>query len=404
MTHLRSKRAAGAALAAVTAAACAAPQAGAEAPGIEGPIGPSTDTPPYVLPVAEGVRTSSLLTVGDAAGGYRMAGIPDGLGAYRVDGNRLTLLMNHELNERSGVVRRHGQIGAFVSEWSIDRKSFEVTAGGDLIDPGVQYWDYLAGGYSLAPPAGFGAPFDRFCSNTLTVAGQLFNEHTGNGYAGRLFFPNEENGDIGRGFGLTTEGAMAQLPRLGLFAYENTLPALNETDTTLVVGSEDADPGQLWIYSGLKQSGGSPFDRAGLTDGALSVASVAGASTDSEFRATYPKGTPARFTTRPVDWNQRGPELNAEAESKGLSLNRIEDGHWDPSHPNDLYFLTTEGGEGADTPTGRFGRDGGGLGRLRFDDIERPQLGGTLTLLLDGSEAPSSTSRTTWRSTARAIS
>src|SRR5687768_15295961 len=170
MSDLNLRRAAGAALA---VAAVAAAPASAEAPGIEGPVGPSTSTPPYVLPVADGVRTSSLLTVGDAVGGYRMVGIPDGLGAYRVDGNRLTLLMNHELNDQSGIVRRHGQRGAFVSEWSIDRKSFEVTAGADLIDPGVRYWDYLAGDYSLAPSAGFGAPFDRFCSNTLTVAGQL---------------------------------------------------------------------------------------------------------------------------------------------------------------------------------------------------------------------------------------
>ena len=80
--------------------------------------------------------------------------------------------------------------------------------------------------------------------------------------------------------------------------------------------------------------------------------------------------------------------MNAEAKAKGLSLDRIEDSNWDPSSPNDLYFLTTEGGKGADTPTGRYGRDGGGLWRMRFDDIERPRLGGTLTLLLDGSEEP----------------
>ena len=146
----RLPRAVGAVLAAATVAAVAAAPASGEQPGIDGPVGPSTATRPYVLPVAPGVQTSSLLTVGDEVGGYRMAGIPDGLGAYRNDGNRLTLLMNHEINEVSGVVRRHGQSGAFVSEWSIDRKSFDVTAGRDLIDPGVQYWDYPAGAYSLA--------------------------------------------------------------------------------------------------------------------------------------------------------------------------------------------------------------------------------------------------------------
>ena len=395
MSDAKRTRALRAALVAGSIAALAATPAHAEPPGIEGSMGPSTHTPPYVLPVAAGVRTASLLTVGDSVEGYRMAGIPDGMGAYRNDGNGLTLLMNHEINELQGIVRRHGQRGAFVSEWSIDRKSFEVTSGRDLIDPGVQYWDYLAGEYSPFPADGFdapfdafNAPFDRFCSNTLSTPGQLFNEETGNGYEGQLFFPSEENGNIGRSFGLTTDGALAQLPRLGLFSYENVAPAYNSTDTTLAFGSEDEADGQLWIYAGTKQAGGSPFDRAGLNNGIPSVASVAGATTDAGFRATYGKDTPARFALNEVNWNQNGNALNAEAKAKGLSLDRIEDSHWDPASPNDLYFLTTESGKGADTPTGRYGRDGGGLWRMRFDDIERPRLGGTLTLLLDGSEEP----------------
>ncbi len=378
-------RLAGAALAAVLAAAAPAV---AEQPGIQEDMGPSTTTPPYVLPVADGVRTASLLTVGDAVGGYRMAGIPDGMGAYREDGNTLTALMNHEINDMSGIVRRHGQIGAFVSEWTIDRKSFAVTAGRDLIDPGVQYWNYAAHGYAPVP-TGFGAPFDRFCSNTLTDPGQLFNAATGKGYDGQLFFPNEENGNIGRAFGLTTDGAMVQLPRLGLASFENTLPAHNATDTTLVVNTDDGASGQLRVYTGTKLDAGSPFDRAGLTNGSLAVVAVADAATDPVFRAKHAKGEAVRFIVAPVNWdNADGNAQNFEAREKGISLNRIEDAHWDPSHPSDLYFLTTEGGKGADTPTGRFGRDGGGLWRLRFDDIEHPELGGTLTLLLDGSEAP----------------
>ena len=73
--------------------------------------GPSTVTPPYVLPVAPGVTITSLLTVDDAgkaSNGYEMVGIPDGLGARRT-GDTVTVFMNHELGASQGIARRHGQ-------------------------------------------------------------------------------------------------------------------------------------------------------------------------------------------------------------------------------------------------------------------------------------------------------
>ena len=70
-------------------------------PGFGTSRGPSSATDPYVLPVAKGVHTKALLTVGDAGAagnGFEMVGIPDGLGARRTGGNDLFLYMNHELN------------------------------------------------------------------------------------------------------------------------------------------------------------------------------------------------------------------------------------------------------------------------------------------------------------------
>src|SRR5262245_38709304 len=69
----------------------------AAAPGMPSQaIGPRTVTEPYLLPSITGAKTVSILTVGDSVGGYRMVGIPDGLGAFRTGRDEFTLLMNHE--------------------------------------------------------------------------------------------------------------------------------------------------------------------------------------------------------------------------------------------------------------------------------------------------------------------
>jgi hypothetical protein len=368
--------------------------------------GPNTTTDPYVIPVADGVHIKSLLTVSDAGAagnGYEMTGIPDGLGARKTSGHHLILNMNQELTAPVGAVRAHGQKGAFVSKWEIDTRTFGVEEGSDLIRPNVSYWNYVTQTYGTTPsPAGANprnpadtfaaqaAPFARFCSSSLTDPGQLYNRDTKRGYKGQIYFANEENGNEGRSFGVTADGQTQQLPRLGLFSWENTLAAKTETDTTLVMGQEDGADGQLWVYVGQKQSSGNAFDKAGLTDGLQHVIDLKDetVSTDAGFRTTFGKGTPAPVDLAEIDWDQSGARQNAEAKVDGLNLNRIEDGAWDPRHPNDFYFVTTEGGKGADVPTGLTGRDGGGLWKLHFDDVDAPLLGGTLTLLLDGSEAP----------------
>jgi len=366
--------------------------------------GPSTTKKPYVIPVAEDVTTTSLLTVGDkpATNGYRMVGIPDGLGAFR-DGRDLQVFMTHELRDTAGVTRRHGQKGAFVSQMTVDRRTLEVRKGADLINPGVRFWDYPSQTYGTMSSTGGLNPrdpadtfvaqtpaFARFCSATLTALGQLRSRFTNRGYNGRIFFGNEENGNEGRSFGITEDGDAQQLPRLGLFSWENTVPAANRSNRTIVMGNEDGAEGQLWVYSGSKRATGSAFDRAGLTNGALNVLDAVDetVSTDAQLRTKYGKGVPVDVDLANVDWDQSGASANREAKTDGLTLNRIEDGHWDPRRPNDYYFLTTEGGATTPAPGTTIPRDGGGLWRLRVEDVEEPELGGTLTLLLDGSEAP----------------
>jgi Bacterial protein of unknown function (DUF839) len=388
---------------AVTAATATAAPSGTS-------TGPNTTTDPYVLPVGDGVTVKSLLTVGDgaASNGYPMVGIPDGLGIVRAKGeqaSQFTLFMNQELRNNQGVVRSHGSKGAFVTELSIDSDTFGVVEGRDLIDPGVRYWNYVTQAYGPTPSPGGANPrdatdtfaaqlaeFSRFCSSTISEWGQFYDNAGKKGYEGQIYFANEENGVEGRVFGITTNGQAQQLPRLGLASWENTVPAHNDGETTVLVADEDEASGQLWVHVGTKQKTGNPFERAGLTNGGEFVVDLANeaVSNDAQFRSTYGKGAAVPFTlgaAEEVDWDSSGARQNTEAAAKGLSLNRVEDGVFDPRHPNDFYFVTTEGGGTVPAEPG-VSRDGGGLWLLHWKDVDHPEKGGTLELLLDGSEAP----------------
>ena len=312
--------------------------------------GPNTTVPPYVLPVAPGVQVTSLLTVDDqpAGNGVHMVGIPDGMG-IQADDDRVVALMNHELRSTEGPIHAHGQTGAFVSRNVIDPATGAVLETTDLVRS-VRYWDYATGTWVAAPTGGATAAFNRFCSGAVTEPDQLYDAESATGYRGQVYFGNEENGDIGRDFGITMDGVATQLPRMGLYSYENTLVAHTTGRATVVIGTEDGvagDNGQLRIYVGQKQATGTPIERAGLANGTLHVLDAADPSitTDTAWRAEYPTRTAHPATVNEVDWNKSAAAQNADAAAQGLSLNRIEDGAFDPRNPNDFYFLTTEGGD-----------------------------------------------------------
>ncbi|MEA2123877.1 MAG: hypothetical protein QOI80_659, partial [Solirubrobacteraceae bacterium] len=362
--------------------------------------GPTTTTPPYLVPATVGVHTTSLLTVGDlpAGNGYKMVGVPDGLGARDAGNGKFEVYMNNELGATAGVPRAHGQAGSFVEDLTIDKGTLAVDTGRDLIDSpsDLTYYDYPTGVFGPSPSTAGGgflaqnAAFNRFCSATLTDPGQLANG--ANGYSGQIFFGNEEGGDESRTFGILADGTTKQLPHLGLASWENTIPARNASDTTLVQLDEDgaANASQLWTYVGTKTNAGDAFQQAGLENGTPYVADLVdeAVDTDIEVRDTYVKGVPVPFDLAPMNFNQTGAAMNAQALTDGLSLSRIEDGAWDPSNPRDFYFVTTTGGGTNKAPGQVESRNGGGLWRLRYKDIDQPLKGGTLTLLLDGSEAP----------------
>ena len=140
--------------------------------------------------------------------GYRMVGIPDGLGAFRSGGREFTLLMNHELGNTAGIVRAHGSKGAFVSKWRIDPQDLRVISGEDLIRQ-INLWT----GAAYVPGT---TAFNRFCSADLPDEKAL--RHSNRGTSERIYLNGEENDD-GRAWAHVVTGQFAgqswELPRLG---------------------------------------------------------------------------------------------------------------------------------------------------------------------------------------------
>jgi hypothetical protein len=338
--------------------------------------GLSSSKDSYLVSSAPGVSLTSILTVGDSAGnGYRMTGIPDGLGAFDNGDGTFTLLMNHEIGTTSagvplGVPRAHGAAGAFVSKWVIKKKSLSVVSGEDLIKK-VYLWSGSA--YAL----GTNVAFSRFCSADLAPRSAFFDGQTGKGFKGRFLLNGEEKGPEGRAFAHGLDGSSWELPWLGKISWENALANGGTGDRTVVAGDDDAGSGkgQVYIYLGDKKKTGNPVERAGLTGGTLFGISVTGFP--AEVQATgIPSGT--RFTGASLgDVSAKtGAQIETDSTTAGVTqFRRPEDGAWDPSNPNVYYFVTTDAYGGKSR-----------LWRLTFDNVKNPAAGGKIDMLLDGTE------------------
>ncbi len=416
----------------------------------------SSSQSPYVVPTRPNVFTRSMITVGDYVNNkpdgvtpYPMVGIPDGMGAYDNNDGTFTLVMNHELPvgvsggvaNPVGVVRAHGNAGAFVSMWTISKANLEVLHGQDLIPDNVSTFlsnnNPSTGTVHTGYLPGSTTPFARLCSADLAPASAYawIDPSTGIFYGtnARIFQSGEESGgfatsiaaggnlgksrvDFGRqwNFILTDdpniEGDQSrtayEMPHCGLFAWENNLANPLSQLKTITAAMDDGSPiGQVYFWVGDKQTTGNVVERAGLTrqstnDNLLvvkipSLTTVDGSGVPIEDRATPvsgPKGTSVAFQLLKsgVDGDASGltfPGLEADSDSKGATqFLRPEDGQWDPQNPSDYYFVTTDRYDQVKDGVGaQIGRSR--LYRMSFTDIANPELGGTITCLLDGTEA-----------------
>jgi hypothetical protein len=328
--------------------------------------GPSSSVPSYVVAsVPDGVDITAILTVGDRAGnGYRMVGIPDGLGAFG-NGKTFTLLMNHELGAGAGITRAHGRVGAFVSKWTIDRNTLEVLDGADLTpSPSHVYqWDPVLARYQALTTT-----WDRLCSADLPDPKAL--RHGNRGTTERIFLDGEEVTN-GRAWARIATGPHAgeawELPRLGKMSFENVVACPHGKDQTIVALFDDGNlntaptasafPSEVYIYVGNKQTQGNEIERAGLTNGKLYGVRVrrdgvlVGAEDNTfglgnagtgyvssarfELVAVGVAGDVSSFTALTLEQDSIAKDV--------FRMQRPEDGAWDPrGDGNDaIYFVST---------------------------------------------------------------
>jgi hypothetical protein len=403
--------------------------AGLAAPAFADPsqpiTGPSTLTAPYLLPsgAQTGVKTVSIVTNGDnrtlngqvistdethpllnlanAPTGsiYRMSGTPDGLGAFRdtddIANGTFTLLANHEIASGAGVVHAHGASGSTVSLWKIraDANNLQVIGGRDLIQT-VKVYNAATQTYSAAT-----YPFGRFCSADLAAPSAFkFGEL---GTDTRIFLNGEETGNEGKVWAHLVNGPEAgtsyELPRLGKFSVENVVASPFPQTKTVILSGDDSTPGNVLIYVGTKTSTGSDIERAGLTNGKFytigmtGTAVVAGQNTEDAVNilgnaASGPVAS-KRFTM--IDMNDVSAMTGSQIQSAGdaagqMNFNRPEDVCWDQRNPNVGYFQTTASVTGHSR-----------IWKITFDDITHPELGGQVTMLVDGAALATTTAGVT---------
>ncbi|KAG0623578.1 hypothetical protein M758_3G184800 [Ceratodon purpureus] len=369
--------------------------------------GPSSSQDAYLVPYPNTTEAKfvAVLSVGDsAANGYKLIGIPDGLGAYNdddEDGSTFFVLMNHEDTPPEGKVHAHGAKGAFVSKWAIKKSSLEVVHGEDLIQH-VWAWDRSTKQY-LDPASHPPVVMQRFCSATLPAQSALFNRESGKGTRDLVFLNGEENGNVGRAYAHVVTGPMKghtfELPHFAQAGFENLIPNPNlhkldeddAADKTVVMATDDNGHNRVFVYVGDKKRSGTPVEKAGLVGGKLYVIYLENIGDEIRDGGNLVAGDKIAFTATLLGDmsgpDGAGPALaasslpvvnpNPSADPKNTKFDRPEDGNWHPEDPNVFYFHCTA----TFNAVGRHTR----LWQLKFEDPTlRTSVKGVATVLING--------------------
>lgn len=259
-----------------------------------------------------------------------------------------------------------------------------MVAGADLA---TSHLIWNGSGYSAA--TGAANSFNRLCSADLPAASAFYNASSGKGTQTRIFMNGEGAGSEGRAYAFIANGAHKgkayELPKLGKFSWENSLANPYSGDKTVVIGLDDATPGQVYIYQGTKSNSGLEVDRAGLTNGTLAGIKVNVAAAQGGTSGNLEQGQiNGGFTSVVVDTLVNGATQQANSRVAGITeFARPEDGHW--ADVKTFYFVTT----GADPDeAGPVGTQSARLYKLSFNEAAGivDYGSGTVTMVKDAAD------------------
>lgn len=370
---------------------------------------------------------------------YQMAGLGDGIGDYR-QGGKVIVVMNHELHSYAGNknTRKRRQTGAFVSRWTLDKKTYAILGGEDL-DSEIYFYD------KNMPAQGDMDSYDvkdealsSLCSGDMPAQSALMYRENGRlfGTQDKLFFSGEEThtgrappeNHQGRAFAHVVSGQYAgksyELPALGRMAFENILLNPFSQRKTIAMLMDDASnkiypkawsaltdedkikikaspPSELYVYIGEKQAPSEhPVAAAGLSGGTVYAVRVfapdcpsgdgkVAVETDgndcldrpnAENRDAWLQGNQtAEFELRKIPvprGDVDGSEFQLAALKHGATqFLRLEDGAWDPRPGHENEFYFVTTDQ----------MDGNSrLYKLAFDDIKQPEDGGVIRIVING--------------------
>ena len=355
-----------------------------------------------------GYETKRLLSVGDTvpmtgnpAKQFQMVGIPDGTGAHRNPDGTRTIYLNHELPVAPNLALSQPIIGdplnrgAIVSKLVVDRRG-NVLSGDRAYD---MVYDESQPNPVVAQPAPDQSngtrPFSRFCSATLVGPPDGFDRW--------IYLPNEEEGTEANTFDQKGGVAVAifdnelhTLPKLGRFAWENTIPQPNSRDNRVVVMSMEDGPfqtnltqsngnpqenSQVYMYVGFKDKspGASVLNRNGLDNGFLYVLAPVNPAQRLEENIGDEDGSiPVKWVLVPNADSTTETQLEAASDAAGaMNFVRPEDGAFNKENKNQFFFVTTGGLAG-----------GNELGRVYTLNINRqnPIAPATLRVVYEADE------------------